>query len=1085
MAAKDETARARIDNIKTDLLSTSTCTSATVAALEELLLRKEDAGIQKENVRLKVQTTAAARRRAGTATAAAAAAAAATVEVTKQKCCTLAPREKYILATEVANKTLQTLADALRNPTLTIAPSKSKPASAEDARKPARPRPGHAKTCSTSQKPLRERSVSQINNSPQKRAPRRSSSYSSFLSPGPDPGLVAMAECARTAFAYLGTPEALKVLGKDSQELQYENGVLVLIGKLVALGLDNLAIKELRTLKKRLDRHLIRDAGKDVPKSSSQHIGTTEKDSLASLLEFAAIDSKSPVVPLVASFQSYTLRIIARLRRPRIVEATWDYLKMSNPSSPANLLWHTAKTPSSQTKVARQLESLAQTVLSLCPSISSGDDANTLQPSAETVLLLQHLAFNIRKQWWGLVKHQGNEDQELAEPFAKCLVAFARRSQLIPSKKYKLAETLYADLVGLPDDFTASENGTASSATANKTLSSLAQAAGLSDQALRWLGSSKTSSASDTSAAKQTARTIRIAIITLEAYLKGDEKSDLENTIISALETLHGSLGGSAADLETLFAEVNSLRRTATKLLVASFSTPATAKRSSIERYAVPMIAASVHFSARFLGTRLPDKVDARTKIRHHERMTVAWKCLKSTLDSVMTCCKQNIKTQEEWKEVDTVLQECWHIMRRFEEEFEHGTFSSGESAVLLASYTVKLSNAYWALYLQLRKANCNTEHLIVAMQRSINLLESKSSVEQGSGLLPMKLEQLGEAFEDLKHIERSRNAYRQCINSHLTADVRQQLSEVAARSSVRAIFSSDGLFSVLARTLKAYHHSFIKFGVQQQDEVAFYDNEELEPSARGALLEVQASFFLRTLSKNRQWDSTLNKSITILVERLQQLYAPQTYPIRHLRLSVTLLQLSQHGLHVVAEQLPPSNLAHGDKARVTGSQDEGLKNHESHLEALYTLKSSMQDTSPPTSILQQCFVTWESLVNTAASWAALDDRIDNTETWLQDLQSCLEFLNAKGEEYLALPLLHLLVATLELRKESDTSELVTTLSTLGLQFLRLGYTGKAGLSLAKAEVLVQRQICSVEAKLQWHLAYSEYLLGIGNTAKW
>ncbi|KAE8824687.1 hypothetical protein PTNB85_09451 [Pyrenophora teres f. teres] len=1082
MAAKDETARARIDNIKADLLSTSTCTNATAAALEELLLKKEEVATQKENVRVKVQATAAARRRAGTATAAAAAAA--TVEVTKQKCSTLAPREKYILATEVANKTLQTLADALKNPPLAIAPTKPKPATAEDARKPARPRPGHTKTCSTSQKPLRERSVSQINNSPQRRAPRRSSSYSSFLFPGPDPGLVATAECARTAFAYLGTPEAFKVLGKDSQELQYENGVLVLIGKLVALGLDNLAIKELRALKKRLDRYLVRDAGKETSRGVPQPMATMEKDSLASLLDFAAIDPKSPAVPLVASFQAYTLRIIAKLRRPRIVEATWDYLKMSNPSSPANLLWHTAKTPSSQAKAARQLESLAQTVLSLCPSISSADDANTLQPSPETVLLLQHLAFNIRKQWWGLVKHHGNEDQELAEPFAKCLVAFARRSQLIPSKKYKLAETLYADLVGLPDDFAASENSTASSATANKALSSLAQAAGLSDHALRWLGPSKTSAASNASVAKQTARTIRIAIITLEAYLKGDKKPDLNETIINALETLHGSLGGSAADLETLFAEVNSLRRTATRLLVASLSVPAAAEPSAIEQYAVPIIAASVHFSARFLGTRLPDEADAKTKTRHRERIAVAWKCLKSTLDSVMTCCKQNIQTPEEWKEVDTVLRECSHILRRFDEEFEHGTFSSGESAVLVGSYTVKLSNAYWALYLQLRKARCNLEHLVVAMQRSIDLLEPRSSSEQLSGLLPMKLEQLGEAFEDMKQSERSRNAYRQCLDSHLSEDVLQQLSEAAARCSVNAIFSNDGAFSVLARVLKAYHHLFIKSGLQQQDEVAFYDNEELDPGARGALLEVQTGFFLRTLSKNRQWDSNLNKSICILTKRLQQLYVPQTYPIRHLRLSVILLQLSQHDLDVVSEQLSFPNLANDDRARVSGSQDEALDNHETHLKALYTLKSLMQDKSPPTSTLQQCFATWESLVNSATSWAALNDRIDNTETWLQDLQACLEFLNAKGEEYLALPLLHLLVATLELRKDSDASELITTISSLGLQFLRLGYTGKAGLSLAKAEALIQRRTCSVEARLQWHLAYAEYLLGIGNTAK-
>ena len=232
MATKDETTRTRTDRIKADLRSISTCTNATATALQDLLSRKAEDAPQKENVRAKVQP--AARRRGATATGAASA------DMGKQKNSNLGPKEKYVLATEVANTTLQTLADALKNPphaTAARPPTKSKPTAAEDARKPARPRLGQTTSSSASQKPLRERSVSQINNSPQKRVPRRSSSYSSFLAPGPDPGLLATAECARTAFAYLGTPEAQKVLGKDSQELQYENGVLVLIGKLVALGL--------------------------------------------------------------------------------------------------------------------------------------------------------------------------------------------------------------------------------------------------------------------------------------------------------------------------------------------------------------------------------------------------------------------------------------------------------------------------------------------------------------------------------------------------------------------------------------------------------------------------------------------------------------------------------------------------------------------------------------------------------------------------------------------------------------------------------------------------------------------------------
>jgi separase len=1070
MATKDETTRTRIDRIKADLRSTTTCTNATATALQDILSGKEEDVPQKENIRVKVQATARRRGATGTTTASA--------DIAKQKSSLLSPKEKYILATEVANTTLQTLADALKKPPSVIAsrpPTKSKSTTTEDARKPARPRLGHTTSASVSQKPLRERSVSQINNSPQKRAPRRSSSYSSFLSPGPDPGLLATAECARTAFAYLGTPEAQKVLGKDSQELQYENGVLVLVGKLVALGLDNMAIKELRGLKKKLDRYL----GQDESKSSLQHQGTTEKESVASLLDFATIDPKSAAVPLVANFQIYILRIIAKLKRPRTIEATWGYLKMTNPSSPANLLWHSATASNGQAKAARQLESLAQTILSLCPSISSAEDANTLQPAAETVLLLQHLAFNTRKKWWSLVEHQGNVDRELLEPFSKCLVAFARRSKLIASKKYKLAETLYTDLAGLPAESTTPVG-------VNKTLSSLAQAAGLSDQALQWLGSSKAASTSETSAAKQTTRAIRIAMINLEAYVKGEKKSDLEETIAIALDVLCGSLGGSVSDLETLFAEVNALRRAATRLLITGLSrTTESTESSPIEQRAVPIIAASVHFFSRFLGTASSSELDTRSQNRHSERIELAWKCTKSTIDSLMACCKQTIKTQEQWQELDTILQECSHIMRRFEEEIEHGTLPGGDNTSLIGAYMVKLSNAYWSLYSQLRRARCSSETLVVAMERSIDLLQSRTPSEQESGLLPMKLEHVGEALEDLDHIDRSRDTLRKCIQSHLTGSKLQQLSEETSTSSLHSVFSGEGSFDALVRVLKTLHHSFIKSGPQNPDELAFYDHDELEPGARGAVLELQLGFYLRTLSKNRQWDSRLNRSICFLVEQLQQLYVPGTYPVRHLRLSVTVLQLSQQDPQILSEHPTFLGTTDDNSVQTACSEDGALKHYEVHLKALRDLKFSMQQSPPSTGIFQQCFAAWESLVNSTSSWEALAARVDNTETWLQDLQACLELLNAKGEEYVALPLLHLIVRILELQNRSDASELIATLCALGLQFLHLGYTGRAGLALAKAETLIESHTSSVEAKLQWHMAYAEYLVGIGNTTKW
>jgi separase len=110
---------------------------------------------------------------------------------------------------------------------------------------------------------------------------------------------------------------------------------------------------------------------------------------------------------------------------------------------------------------------------------------------------------------------------------------------------------------------------------------------------------------------------------------------------------------------------------------------------------------------------------------------------------------------------------------------------------------------------------------------------------------------------------------------------------------------------------------------------------------------------------------------------------------------------------------------------------------------------------------------------------------VDDPESWIQELQALADYLAAKGEEYVCLPALHLLVTVLEFEKSSDPSRLVTARCTFGHQLLQLGYTGKAGLSFAKAEHLLKNEATSTEAKLRWHISYAEYLLRIGHITKW
>ncbi|KAF2192409.1 hypothetical protein K469DRAFT_745861 [Zopfia rhizophila CBS 207.26] len=1099
MATANTATRNDIEQIKSDLQSIATCTSVTVTALQGLLSDVPEAVAQKENTRVRnsksISVQSNARRKATSKTTI-------TVEVVEKDSATLTPKEKYILATDFANATLKTLADALKNPPVSQhrKPS-SKPkttGSTEDqCNITSKSRIALSRTPSCSQRPLQERSVSQVINSPKKPSSLcRSSSYSSCITTGPAPGLIATGECARVAFAYLRTSEASKMAGKDSPKLQLENGILALVGKLIAHGLDALAIKELKILKKRLDDALGNTRvnqesqpgkGNVAPKKTAT---PGEKENLAALLDFADIDLKSPALPIIISHQIYVLRMIAVTKRPRIIEAAWNYLKLSNPSSPANLILQYAKTPNAQVKATRQLESLAQTVLSLCPSISSSADLSpgkdNLNPPPDVVFYLQHLAFRIRQRWWALANHQGNKERELFDPFAKCLAAFSRRSAIPAVKKYRLAEALYKDIFNATDKSTSQQNDAPSVKLAAKTLSSLAQAAALTDEAVFWAKASQPPDFSKDNAARVACHLARIAALSLDAALGGKPGSNLEENIANSLDALAGSLGGSSTDLDSLFMEVNGLRRLATKGLSFDQSTDRSGGgefTGNLKAQALRIISASVHFAARYIGTKPLEDAGAKTQIRHGERVIMVARVLKSIIDSVTVCAKQSIESDAQWTQLDALIQDCVSMLQLVQEHADKEDRSILKFYEELQFPFIKVSNTYWTAYLQLRRGDGAPASLIKAMQRSVDLLRSRSKVERQSGLLAMKLEKLGEALASVDQVDESRTAFTQSLQNLADAGVLQTAVELAAKYPIQRIFDSDGPISNLGRVMKSNHNSFIKHGISKPTDLAFFDDEDLPAADRGVLLEWQLAFYLRSLSKNRPWDPALNASVQMMSKRLLELYAPTEFPIRRKRVCVLLLQLCEEHPDLLTQSLLQLIGEAQPEVHQESTRDKNLSQYGNHLRVLLTLKLAMRETSPSMTILKECLSVWQSIVDSAHSRTTLTDQVDDLDHWIRELQGIADYLAAKGEEYMCISVLRLLVKILEL-ENGHPSLLVISLCKLGLQLLRLGYSGKAGLAFVKAEALASSPSISTEAVLQWHLGYAEYLLKIGNSVK-
>ncbi|KAM0712741.1 hypothetical protein Q7P35_000188 [Cladosporium inversicolor] len=461
----------------------------------------------------------------------------------------LAPKERYTLATEIVNITLKVLTESLKS-----RPKQQNKSTAivnEQKSVPATPRKLSRTSSSTSRSALQPRSG---NSTPTSQTPNGSKVSSEktirdAVTPpqGPSPHIAATGECSRLAFSFLRSANTKQLGVRELPAFQLENGMLALAGKLLAHGIESSAIKELRIVKTRLEA-----VGKT--KSSSP----PEKQTLAGLLLVKADVAKHPAtLPLIITYQNLVLRVIVLSSKSATIEACLEYLELSEPLSPANLIKLHGDHSCDREKAGRLLETLSTSILGLCPSLSSKADQIAIDreqsPAPEAVLRLQGIGLQIRKQWWELVQHRPDLEKELLDPASRCVSAFVRRT-----RKQRSVQQIYsAASKFVLSVLSGSESPDSKALIAiGRTLTSLAEESGQTEEAQKWSAAlDKQSQSLDANHAQRISATTR-RLSTL------DSKS-VSAALPELINSLKDTVSGSPSDYECL---LNDLSRLLVKL---------------------------------------------------------------------------------------------------------------------------------------------------------------------------------------------------------------------------------------------------------------------------------------------------------------------------------------------------------------------------------------------------------------------------------------------------------------------------------------------------------------------------------------
>ncbi|PYH48825.1 C50 family peptidase [Aspergillus saccharolyticus JOP 1030-1] len=1048
-----------LESVKLAVRSIATCSTTTVLALQTLLrgtskapTDTESATVRRAGRTTKASTTTITRTKStrGTRTKASAAEAAVNT-VMEQDAARISDQEKLVLATEVFNATLKTLSEALRLNSSSKRED-SRASSTRDSVSPSRITKSPRKTNATA-----------ITN-----------------------GIPAVATCASLALSCLRTLRSEQ--GDGGFNMQLEQGSCILAGRLLSLGLNDMAYKELRGLKKRIQQYL--DFQSSAPKQANSRRGNPAeseeeavKERMSDLLSFPDPGLLRPLLGLLTTFQSNALRLILNEKKSATIQNVTSSLQLSDPSSPANVIVAALESGAlTAEKAAMQLQLLSNTVLSL--SSTANQTTNKLKPM--TSLVLQLLSLEIRCMSWKTSGHICDDAREMWDPMARYLASFAHQSKGLSKTEFA---TLYKQIVRLQSAFTSVQKRTTASVKDNVSvakiaalLGQLAQDAGCFEEALKLFTESITPLFNGQCLALATVR-CKIASLYFQAIRHSTKFSAaaLPGAVTDATNVLCLPLKGSANDLDELLVEAAKLKKAAMSWFGDVMSKEKGKDEEQNEACAkvLDYLNGFVRFLRRYIG-RKPTEEDEKETEAFEKRLAASQNIAFAAMDSVLAVGKLSITSgTPSWEEVQPTLLDCQRLVMTIEPQGEKHLGSPFLESV--GNAYVKLSNMFWSRYVKEKESGKGHRDLLPILKQSATLLSNCSPSQRVTGFAPLKYERLAHTYMEGGYARESEQAFHKSIFEHIhTGTLDQVISSTVGCFPHKMCQDPKSNGFMLGRVL----YALLKLNLRSRKSKTngFFDDDCLDLSQRGHLMEwqlgVMAEFPASTCSED-----TFRTTFSLLITQILSLYSVDTWPIRLLRVVLTVLRFSLEHPGLMEPTLLANVIEVGLQCieQDDVGVDSDLISLWPHLQNSVRLTLGFHEGNLSPSTLETVLVSWTAMLRDCGDLESLLFKIGDLDHFLLQMRAIVDYTEIHGLWKLQLSALELVLRTTELQESGDFSEAIIVLSRLVLQYSRLGFCTKASALLERVEQYLAHSNTTCLAVLSYHLAHVGYLLETGD----
>ncbi|CAM1502926.1 Fc.00g077020.m01.CDS01 [Cosmosporella sp. VM-42] len=1051
--------QAKVDAVKAAVASTSTCTTATIVTVKELLLTdtetastasKAASRTARAPVTSRTKTNGATKTNNGRRGAA------------RQAEEELSVNEKAALATHIINFTIKSLNEAAK-PAPPSTPKKE--ACNDDLRKPAVARTLR-RSLSAPLSPLQSRSMNRMERSPSLASKPISQPLTQST------GCLATVECARVAFACLRSIK--EPVAASQADFQLENGMSTFVGKLTALGFQEQGWKELRILKRRLDAALATATSNSGKSTTAKASNTTQP--MAVVLNFDDVIPDG-CLSIITSFQIQVLRLIAVSKKPAQIEATLPFLLESHSSSPLVLLQRLVECNGKESeKAIRQLAALSQIILSLAPSVSTKEDhvatESRLSPTPQTSFELQVLCFKAQLRWWKLAGHEGVVDDEVYSPFSRCIQAFTRRHKAEDGPTYEIIASSFSKLMDLLQGQKSEPTKSSSSplSTIYQLLGTAAHTERHYTEAQRWFQELKALLHPEQDSFVQI---YSISARLLAAALKKTPvDSETEQLLQEVVEGLEGSLSGSVSELNQLLESLALARRSAVGVLVNKMSGGGSGESvwDSLFELVKTFVIRYPRFARRWLGAPPGRDASAKHILQFDQRRQVLMQSISQVLDSALMVVNIDVQSGKiAWQLMDDILQDCARLLISVEDPA-----LSQSRAEQLGTYHVKISSLYFTRFTQLRKdigkSKDVNKQILGALSRSIDMVKDRPLAQQEKAQLPTKLELFANLCKGAGRGNDAVRTLRSICTSMIEEGALLKVTAALASQSPAMAWTVDEKAETLSRTLR----SIAKLD-QSWNDWAFF----LPEAERAAVLEHLMQISTGTSSKGQPL-----KIRDSCVEAVLRLYTLDRFPIRRLRVLLHLLFQNLGDANEMEEIRSQADDALQQVCKKALGEDGALAGYVLHLQVYHASISALATTELPfpASAMNETITSWRSMIESCKNKSDLYKRIDNPEGLLSYLQSAGQFASLRGENSLQLSILEILTTLSKALAEPTYNQIILNHTLLASQHLIIGHFSEAKKMLETTKELVnQAEGVSRGLVAGFHLSQAEYYAGIGS----